>query len=324
MVASVTEEQIKSNNYNENRGSTWSYSLPHGPPVHTYATVDAYIDEPGHISLTGEYTHRTVWSLNAGYFQDSGTLDYTSWTRQQFAGLDGPVLALGYLELGLNPTTGQPVVKEALECALTFCVREYDRSVIEGTLVSNIVSTHYGLATTHSFSSKPGPIPALDWSAQVNGSTFVAAADNSAVSLPLTAWCVHTGNTTNRYVGDCEVAPQRSSNEVECLIPASQIEPVGNCSTLVCSTLDFGANFTKVVENVGQVLTDIIQEQGNIQIKGQAFRTVVQVSVRWGWVVYPAALLCLANTHSTLHDLRDAASWNSRLEIVLSSLIVSI
>lgn len=93
----------------------------------------------------GAFLHRAIWSLNAGEIGKSG-FNMSTWTPALYAGVSNPPLAFGFPDLKVSLNTAQPLVNEVLKCTFTFCINEYNRSIVGGTLVSNIVATEYGHA----------------------------------------------------------------------------------------------------------------------------------------------------------------------------------
>lgn len=115
----------------------WEIFPRNGNSVKVNSSLSAFIDsstssgEPEGVEYSGTLVHKVIWPLNVvGYA--GGNLDTTGWTPQSFAGIQGPVVALGYAEFGFDANTGLPSLNNSLECALTYCVNEYNRSVVEG------------------------------------------------------------------------------------------------------------------------------------------------------------------------------------------------
>ena len=106
------------------------------------------INSTGNDPVTAEayIVHKVVWPLNFANADMGVVLNTTGWTKQAFAGFDQPVAAIGFAEFKLNDY-GVPVLNSSLECAMTYCVKEYNRSVVRGNLVTDVASTHYGNVT---------------------------------------------------------------------------------------------------------------------------------------------------------------------------------
>jgi hypothetical protein len=244
-------------------------------------TSSLNIDTGGYYD--GNFIQKIVWPLNfAG--SDGSSLDTTGWTNQSFAGLDGPVAAIGFAEFGLG-NDGVPSLNNSLECAMTYCVKEYKRSVVRGKLVSDVLSTHYGgIARDVEHPS------VLSWTANVNGTPFSAGTSISFYGTGIATLAGYmVGNATNWYSGSCS-----ATQDWSCTAPS-----MGGNANLIYSALSTDAwegigltpNFTTVLENANTLLSEIFQQYGNISQAGDDAVTKSFVVVRWAWIALPAAVV---------------------------------
>lgn len=264
----------------------WEIVPRNGNSVRVNSSVSAFVDsetesgEPDGLEYSGYLVHKIVWPLNVVGFVDD-IFDTTGWTPQSFAGVEGPVVALGYAEFGFNPNTGQPFLNNSLECALTYCVSEYNRSVVEGNLVSNILSTQYGAV-----SGNPGTTENLSWSAKVNGTDFTVDSFLMYGSGVGTLVQRMVGQTNYVFGGHC-----LASNDWSC--DDTPVYSDSNYSSVQWEGIDLTADFSVVVENANAIVSEIVQQYGNISVAGQNSTTKSFVIVRWPWIALPLAVVLL-------------------------------
>lgn len=198
-----------------------------------------------------------------------------------FAGIDQPVAALGFAEFNFDDT-GVPALNYSVECAVTYCVKEYNRSVVQGNLVSNVLSTHYGKVT-----GDPDAYGDLSWSAEVNGTNFTADSllgYGTGIGI-LTGYLI--GNTTHDYAGTCDATRGRS-----CSVPVtSNSGTYGAISTEAWQGIDLTPDFMTVLENANAVMSEILQRYGNVSVAGENAVTKSFVVVRWAWIALPATFV---------------------------------
>lgn len=94
----------------------------------------------------------------------------------------------------------------------------------------------------------------------------------------------------------------------------------GNYSSIQWEGIDLTADFSVVVKNANAVVSEILQQWGNISIAGQNSTTKSCVIVRWPWMALPLTIVLLGmltlglmvwETHRS-----DAPSWKSSLPSV--------
>ncbi|RMZ80328.1 hypothetical protein DV738_g2762, partial [Chaetothyriales sp. CBS 135597] len=287
---------------------TWEIIPKFGRKWQVTSNLSSYISSndlsgsPAGLSISGTIVRKLVWPLNFAS-SDGILLDTTGWTEQPFAGIDQPVAALGFAEFDFSDD-GLLVLNQSLECAVTYCVHEYNRSVVQGNLVSNVLSTHYGKVT-----GDPNALAAdLTWSANVNGTTFQAdpfLMYGTGIGA-LTGYML--GNSTRNYRGSC-----LAENNWAC--SASPTSNDGEYSALkpeAWQGLGLSQNFTAVLENINTVVSGIVQQYGNVTVPGANAVNTEFVVVRWAWIALPAAvvLLGLIDQRSLANRLAAASSQN--------------
>jgi hypothetical protein len=265
---------------------TWEITPKFGRTWQVASNLSAFINSgdmsgnPDGLEIHGTILHKLVWPLNfAG--SDGLLLDTRGWTKQSFAGIDEPVAAIGFAEFNLGDN-GVPVLNNSLECAVTYCVKEYKRSVVEGNLVSNVLSTHYGKVT-----GDPNAPSGLSWSATVDGTSFEAdpfLMYGTGIGT-LTGYVL--GNTTHSYKGKC-----LASRNWSCSAPVtSNSGTYGALNTEAWQGIDLTPDFMPVLENVNTLMSDIVQQYGNVSMVGENAVTKPFVVVRWAWIALPATVV---------------------------------
>ena len=189
--------------------------------------------------------------------------------------------AIGFAEFNFGDS-GLPVLNNSLECALTSCVKEYNRSVVQGILVSNVLSTHYGQV-----SGDPNAPVDLSWSAEVNGTSFRADSYLTYGTGVGTLVEYLLGNTTHTYSGRCEL-----SSNWSCSAPVTSNSGTYSAfSTEAWQGIDLSSDFTTVLENANTLMSEIAQQYGNVSVVGFDAVTKSFVVVRWGWIALPATVV---------------------------------
>lgn len=223
---------------------------------------------------------KVVWPLNFAS-SDGLLLNTSGWTKQSFAGIDEPVAAVGFAGLDIDDN-GVPALDNSLECAVTYCVREHNASVVQGNLVLNVLSTHYGKVSGDTEASSGS-----SWSAKVNGTLFTVddLLRYGAGIGTLTGYLL--GNTTHDYMGGC-----RASNTWGCSVPVTTNSgTLEALSTEAWRGIELTPNFTAVLENANTLTSQIVQQYGNVSVSGENAVNKTFVVVRWAWITLPAAVV---------------------------------
>lgn len=281
---------------------------------------------PGDVSETTEYgftsssriVNKLIWPLNFQVTEqiiiepdDSVAYIFES-IQGTFAGIDNPVAAIGFAEFGHSlEGPGAPVLQKSLECALTYCVKEFNRSVVQGSLVSNVLSEHYGKVFDGASDQSP------TWAAVVNGTNFssydtqIGGEYYGAAIATLLSHLL--GNETYIYAGVSEGTAANVSFQVNWTNDTGFIHSLYPDAW---PSIDLG-NITTVLENMEATMSDIMQQYANSSVTGMLAVTKPFVVVRWPWITLPATsiLVGLIIFGMTVWETRrlDAPKWSSSL-----------
>jgi hypothetical protein len=262
-----------------------TYSFPNSRPVTGSVQLD--LTGSGDVQYSVYYPRRIVWPLNIDGTPNS--LWTYSWARNTYAGIDGPLLAMGYLDMDLSDDASSLELKQALECSLTPCVREFDSKMVGGTLISHVVATNYGNVSIN----PDGPYPTAGWTATVNATNYtvidkgIGNVQGWAAILIQSLRVAMEGNTTYIVSANC----QGSNCQ---LYPATGYSMTGGpWSSSAQQAVDGTNNFTQIVEGVATALTGRFQTLSNSSVEGQVLQTLTFVDVRWGWILYPLVLVLM-------------------------------
>lgn len=95
------------------------------------------------------------------------------------------------------------------------------------------------------------------------------------------------GNTTHEYAGGCS-----ASDGWSCSAPVSSNSGTyGAASTEAWQGVDLTPDFTTVLENVNTLMSEILQQYGNVTVVGENAVTQSFVVVRWAWIALPATVV---------------------------------
>lgn len=200
-----------------------SFALPQGTPAFVPLSLgDTLYYGPAPTSkptpemdYTIEAPAETTWLL--AYFYD--------YAGKSFAGVLRPLFALGYLKLDFAPGGTKMVVIRAVECALTFCVREVRTSAIGTQLSTEVLSTTYG--TFEYLQNEP-----QTWPAMVNGTNLTMALgflpQNLLNAVPALlgsmdgAWTAHCELDSEVFnISKCTGLPFLVKSREDLLVPSS-------------------------------------------------------------------------------------------------------
>ncbi|KIW33987.1 uncharacterized protein PV07_00793 [Cladophialophora immunda] len=291
---------------------TWEIIPKFGQTWKVTSNLSAFVDENDMngnaqgLEVYVSITQKVVWPLNFAS-SDGLLLDPRGWTKQPFAGINEPVAAIGFAEFDVDDN-GVPALNNSLECAMTYCVREYSTSVVQGNLVLDVLSTHYGKVD-----GDPDAASGLSWSAEVNGTSFTAddfLTYGTGIGT-LTGYVL--GNSTHSYKGSC-----LASSNWSCSAPVtSNSGSVEGLSTEAWKGVDLTPNFAAVVEDANTVMSQIVQQYGNVSVIGDNAVLKTFVVVRWAWITLPAAIVlfgvgCLGLTVWETSRMQ-APSWKASL-----------
>ena len=282
-----------------------TYTLPHGLPqdvtIETLSVDDLeHAPEPPFIRYYASWSDKVVWPTNVRPLSDVGPGNFFQmWINETVAGINGPLLALGYLNLdAVNVSNFRRLeVVEAWECALTPCVHEYQSRMTAGKLESSIISTTYLIIEqTQDFDGT--------CNVTVNETTFnlgdIFAINYTAVAM-LNAF---EGTTSAEAFADCT---ENASGGLDCRYWNQYDEGNSDASatalqdstTYATDRFGFavrinGSHFTQLVENVATSVTSLMTYYSPNQTQGTVLVPQTYVEVRWIWIAYPLVLVVLA------------------------------
>lgn len=240
---------------------------------------------------------KVIWPLN---FVSIGVDNLPGWKPGTFANIIDPIAAIGFAEFDMR-SDGTPSLVQSLECALTYCVKEFNRSVTQGALVTNVLSERYGTVGWDQ-SGADGPLGYLNWSVVIDDKKY--ASPNTEVSGIMTLLDYLLGNSTHSaslsgmypFIGETDnldlsnstgmIPPEYIINSTRQFADsAASYQALHNQSW---EGIDLTEDFTTVLQNMDAVMSDVIQQYGGVFIAGDNAVTKTFVSVRWPWIVLPA------------------------------------
>lgn len=246
---------------------------------------------------------KVVWPLNFEVLDD-GSWNTSVRTPQSFAGIHVPVASIGFAEFEVDEFV--PKLNRSLECALTYCVKQFNRTVTQGVLESDVVSTHYGSVTGNSTESRGS---GLLWSTIVNGTNFSSSSIGYGAIATMVDFLL--GNATHVYNGGCGI------NQPDCL--PKQVDNAGIYASHADAWqgIDLTEDFSALLKNTESMMSQIIQQYGNDSILGDNTVSKQFVIVRWPWITLPATIVLLGLLILVLTVLESwrsqAPSWKSSL-----------
>jgi hypothetical protein len=281
------------------------YQSENTPTELTDASEGVYsftIDIPYHLApdiLTPSYNSQpSKWSLFAYEItvRRRITAIKQGIDNDAVAGIKSPLAAFSSIMLDESGD-----LSEALECAVSFCVHEYNTVVKNGTFTSYSQSTSYGTPY-----------------------------NNIGVIVDARLYAVSALSILNMNAGLCDAAlgtitgtryPIYSFHHEE---GGMHIDGVNGAtgSTLAPSSLEIAAiddqrNFSKVLENIASSLNNYLQRYATDQVPGEVLVQETYVHVRWPWLVLPIALV-LVGILTLLHTIwqtkrQKAVVWKSSI-----------
>ena len=267
-----------------------------GPSFHPSYTVPAdfpielMIDSVFSQSIEGTfeydilYPSQTVWALNFDTFDDGFLAD---WFPGVIAGIVNPLVGLGYLSL--QPRTDSDATyitaADACECAITPCVREYQRAVHGGKLSSRVLSTHYGTFDPHG-DGMHKPI----WAAVVNGTNFTLQNDWTNVYLSIE---LLINGLQSALVGAEASVFVRAFNSTGNYIFDGNNTQILGWSSLQAEAVAANGNFSAVVDSVATALSALFEAYSVTHVAGRVLGPETYMEVRWGWIAFPVVLVLL-------------------------------
>lgn len=225
---------------------------------------------------------KAIWQLSRA---DSGAA-----AQKTFAGFSWPSTSIAYLELDVDPGGTKMVVRRALECALTLCIREYNTSSSGTQLLSEVLSTVYAVTENdHDF---------MIWPVAVNGTNYTVRLNVVPSDLGSAVSGLLNGNVTDIWGPTCTVDSE-IFNVSKCVwdsetLPMS-LWPLPWEESLLMSSMEMRiinqqSNFSSLMEGIADSITHLFNRLATNEIKGQALHTVPFVQISWAWISLPLLL----------------------------------
>jgi len=225
---------------------------------------------------------KAIWQLSdSGFFIDPpGT----------FAGFSWPLTSLAYLELDVDLGGMKMVVRRALECALTLCIREYNTSSSGTQILSEVLSTVYAaIEIDNDF---------WLWPVVINGTNYTIQLEEVPTYLSSAIQELLLGNATWIWGPICTIDSE-IFNVSKCIWDSKtrSLWPLPWEEALSMSSVEMRVinrrNFSSLMEDIADAMTRLFITLATNEIKGQALHTVAFVQISWAWISLPLLLISL-------------------------------
>ncbi|CAG8191883.1 unnamed protein product [Penicillium salamii] len=257
-------------------------------------------------------------TLNAGI--RNGTTSWLYWSMEAvwvvepdplldgpaYSGVENPLLVLAQSKLGfddgritnLSDPTEAIFIKNVTQCAFSFCVKEYNIHVTNGTTITEKSSPDFGKMenitgpgingnssllcwapsqTPNDTERHYDIIHRKDWAPRAMGPEFTECEFENRASSMLTGGLLvgSTFDTCARVKSGWEYAQQMVTLE--------------NLNQILVLGLDV------LVPQVADSLTQTLMQSSKITIPGTIYTDEVMVRVQWAWMILPTLLVILGN-----------------------------
>lgn len=235
-------------------------------------------------------------ALQDSTYQNISTI--TDWIDDgpPVASMKKALAAMSSIRINPNAETTEEALVEAIECAISLCVRTYDVRVQEGNLQTKILATDNGQTGSIRYPTKGGMQDAVVWSAHVNKTKYmVMGGDLYTMSLAITS--ALTGTIVNSSFVVYDIVANGTGVSVKGLPIPSEESPSGSSPEI--TTIYAQKNFSRTIENVAASLNNHLQRYATNRVLGKVLVQETFVHVRWPWLVLPLVLV-LAGTAALL------------------------
>ncbi|EGC42167.1 conserved hypothetical protein [Histoplasma capsulatum var. duboisii H88] len=242
------------------------------PVFHSIGVCSRCVDMVDQVKLEGASSY-IAWLLNYKLDDPTVLLASTPYIDGNFAGVNNPLFALGWLEIDYSSLTNTTPISRAMECMFTYCLQRYDVSVESG--VSTIKTEPVHLASMNQLSGWNVTAPLLPDKDKERTTTFVVD-DSAGHSLWKSLILDLVGNATTWV------------ESTEYFIPSNTF--IGTARAV--------NDKVHMMESIAQSVTYSILEPSNQTMTGLVGLPEQFMHVRWGWIALPtfivlAAILCL-------------------------------
>jgi hypothetical protein len=191
-----------------------------------------------------------------------------------------------------------PVIQE---CMLTWCIRTMKSSYDSGIYHEEIMSTYIEPALN------TDPWPWETW--EVEGGTYISYTQDVALRPPYPRPYTSDATVTNETYRINNISQANTMNHFDDFFPSSYT--AANISTtpllrhrnydngpsvreLKFNPWQFPNNITRHMERLANAMTNSIRSSAsNEMIEGKAYQKEPYVTIQWGWLAFPIALLIL-------------------------------
>ena len=243
---------------------------------------------------TLNYPETIVWDLNEGSYCyraiNPATDTCLQWSNTSINGVKGPLRAFGYLKLAHVGDVDRLIATTAQKCILTLCAQQYSTAIHNGSLSSNVTSQDYGFFSSGLTMEFDAPAPlsgeykTMQWNASLNGSRFAAvwsSGDNNVLPDFSTALSNLQGTVTRYFSSGYPLDPRYFSSSNGTFNAGPDL-------------MRLTSNIQNSTAKIAQGLTNFIQLNGDVAVRGRTFESVPFVEVRWAWLTFPLALVAIA------------------------------
>lgn len=277
--------------FNDSWNGTCEVVLPRGRPSGT--TLEA--------TIRNGTTSLLYWSMEAVWMVETDpVLD-----GRAYSGVENPLLVLAQSTLGFDdnritnlsdPTEGI-FIKNVTQCALTFCVKEYNVHVINGAAVTEKSSPDFGKMENITGPGINGNSSLLCWApSQIPNDTerhydIVYPKDSVSRAMgPKFTYCEFETHGPLILSGELLVGSTSDARwRVKSWDNGQRAVSLDNLNQILALGLDV------LVSQVADSLTQTLLQNSNITIPGTIYTDEVIVRVQWAWIILPTLLVILGN-----------------------------
>ena len=222
---------------------------------------------------------------------DSRTACYMKWSNNTINGVKGPFKAFGYVRLAIGSDRSSLVATAAQRCVVALVANEYSTTLKNASLSTQVKRNTFGDYSSVKFFPDPADADyggGLQWSASVNDVNFTGG-----ISSDLYDGCRGGYSAQIDYYNALTTLEGSVNRTLSKYITEywSSVAVKNNTNNAEPDVMQFMSNIRNNTAKLAQGLTNLIQQNGGINVKGQAYILATYVEVRWWWLAYPMALI---------------------------------
>jgi hypothetical protein len=228
-------------------------------------------------------------------------VNFADYDKVPIGGVLSPLVGLSSISINPDAVSAEDSVTEALECALTLCVNEYDVQVQSGKLSTSIKSTDYVQISQGDYYDEfnaTGTAWVDGHLYTVNGSALLFMLDSLVDALTGSVGVHQAFRYFFEYLaGDVQIDAPLSFD------PDTSVPYFSNHSNIISDGLTYDTyevfairkhgNLSQTLENVAASLNYHLQKYATDQVSGKVLIHETYVCVRWAWLVLPLFLIVL-------------------------------